>query len=71
MEIGGWNKEQRFDKTKREGKKVILVQWKENRGGRFLSVSLISEEGKANFIILPEGKKGYGWENVMALFDLL
>lgn len=62
----------RFDRTLKEGSNVVLIQWKENGRGCFLMVSVVSEVGKARFIVIPEGINGYGWENmVTALSDLL
>lgn len=51
---------------------MVLIQHTENGLGRFLSFSLLLEENKARFVVLPEGATGYGWENMItALSNLL
>lgn len=57
-EVGGWNKSAWYNKNRKEGRLVVLIQHKEN--------------DRARRVVYPEGVKGYGWENIVtALSDLL
>lgn len=71
-EVGSWACNLKYARMRRDGRRVVVIQLKENNRGRYLLISSISEEGQAQSVVFPKGKKGYGWKNVVtAMSDLL
>jgi hypothetical protein len=50
-----------FVKSFREGSKKFIAQRDSNRFGRFLEVVVYFEGGRRSRIVIPEGRKGFGW----------
>jgi hypothetical protein len=50
-----------FAKSFREGPKKFIAQRNSNSFGRFLEVVMYLEGGRRSRIVIPEGRKGFGW----------
>jgi hypothetical protein len=58
----GIPEEQEFVKSFREGSKVLIARRGGNRAGRFLETTIFGLGGRKGFIIIPEGRGGWGWQ---------
>ena len=47
--------------TLREGDTAFTLQWSSNSSGQFLLLTELKAGGSKRLIIIPEGKKRYGW----------
>jgi hypothetical protein len=53
--------EQEIVKSFREGSKILIARRGGNKDGRFLEVSSFGLGGWKGFIVIPEGRGGWGW----------
>jgi hypothetical protein len=53
--------EQDFVKFLREGSKILIARRCENKAGHFLEASSFGMGGQKGFILIPEGRRGWGW----------
>jgi hypothetical protein len=57
----GLPEEQEIVKLFREGSKLLIARRGENKDGCFLEVSSFGLGGRKGFIVIPEGRVGWGW----------
>jgi len=57
----GLPEEQEIVKSFREGSKLLIARRGGNKDGRFLEVSSFGLGGRKGFIVIPEGRGGWGW----------
>jgi hypothetical protein len=57
----GLLEEQEIVKSFREGLKLLIARRGGNKDGRFLEVSSFGLGGRKGFIVIPEGRGGWGW----------
>jgi hypothetical protein len=57
----GYPKDQEFIKSFREGSKIVITRRGSNQAGRFLEVAVFGLGGRKWFILIPEGRGGWGW----------
>jgi len=60
-ELLGLPAEQELVKSFREGSKVLIARRGGNKAGRFLEVSTFGLGGRKGYIVIPEGRRGWGW----------
>jgi hypothetical protein len=58
----GTPEDQEFVKSFREGSKIMIARRGGNRTGRFLEATVFGLGGRKGFIIIPEGRGGWGWQ---------
>jgi hypothetical protein len=58
----GISEDQEFVKSFREGSKILIARRGGNRTGRFLEVTIFGLGGWKGFIIILEGRGGWGWQ---------
>jgi hypothetical protein len=58
----GIPEDQEFVKSFREGSKILIARRGGNRTGRFLEATVFGLGGRKGFIIIPEGRGGWGWQ---------
>lgn len=52
---------QDFVKSFREGSKLVTARRGENKAGRYLETTVYGLGGRKGFILIPEGRRGWGW----------
>jgi hypothetical protein len=57
----GLLEEQELVKSFREGSKLLIARRGGNKAGCFLEVSSFGLGGRKRFIVIPEGRGGWGW----------
>jgi hypothetical protein len=57
----GYPEDQEFIKSFREGSKIVITRRGSNQAGRFLEVAVFGLGGRKGFILIPEGRGGWGW----------
>jgi hypothetical protein len=57
----GFPKDQDFIKSFRERSKVFIARRGGNQASRFLEVAAFGMGGRKGFIVIPEGREGWGW----------
>jgi hypothetical protein len=57
----GLPEEQELVKSFREGSKLLIARRGGNKVGCFLEVSSFGLGGRKRFIVIPEGRGGWGW----------
>jgi hypothetical protein len=57
----GLLEEKELVKSFREGSKLLIAQRGGNKAGLFLEVSSFGFGGRKGFIVIPEGRGGWGW----------
>jgi hypothetical protein len=57
----GYPEDQAFIKTFREGSRVFIARRGCNKAGRFLEAASFGIGGRKGFILIPEGRGGWGW----------
>jgi hypothetical protein len=58
----GIPEDQEFVKSFREGSKILIARRGGNRTGRFLEATVFGLGSWKGFIIIPEGRGGWGWQ---------
>jgi len=53
--------EQEFIKSYREGSKLLIARRGGNKDGRFLEAAVFGLGGQRGFVLIPEGRGGWGW----------
>jgi hypothetical protein len=57
----GLPEEQEIVKSFKKGSKLLIARRGGNKNGRFLEVSSFGLGGQKGFIVIPEGRGGWGW----------
>jgi hypothetical protein len=57
----GFPGEQEFIKSYREGSKLLIAWRGGNKDGRFLEAAVFGLGGRRGFVLIPEGRGGWGW----------
>lgn len=57
----GFPEDQVFIKSFREGLRVLIARRGCNQAGRFLEAASFGMGGRKGFILIPEGRGGWGW----------
>jgi len=57
----GFPEDEDFIKSYREGSKVLIIRKGGNKDGRFLEASTYGSGGRRRFILILEGRGGWGW----------
>jgi hypothetical protein len=57
----GFSEDQDFIKSFREGSKVLIARRGGNQAGRFLEAAAFGMGGRKGFILILEGRGGWGW----------
>jgi hypothetical protein len=57
----GVPEDQAFIKSFREGSRVLIARRGRNQAGRFLEAASFGMGGRKGFILIPEGRGGWGW----------
>jgi len=57
----GHPEDQDFIKSFKEGLKILIARRGGNQAGRFLEVVAFGMGGWKGFIVIPEGRRGWGW----------
>jgi hypothetical protein len=52
---------QDFVKSFREGSKLVIARRGENKAGQFLEAAVYGLGGRKGFLLIPEGRRGWGW----------
>jgi hypothetical protein len=60
-ELMGFPGDSDFVKSFREGSKVSIVCRVENKNGRFLEAAAYGVRGRRGFLLVLEGRGGWGW----------
>jgi len=53
--------DQDFIKSFREGSKILIARRGSNQASRFLEAATFGMGGRKGFIVIPEGRRGWGW----------
>jgi hypothetical protein len=57
----GFPGEQEFIKSYREGPKLLIARRGGNKDGRFLEAAVFGLGSRRGFVLIPEGRGGWGW----------
>jgi len=57
----GFPEDQAFVKSFREGSRVLIARRGCNQAGRFMEAASFGMGGRKGFILIPEGRGGWGW----------
>jgi len=57
----GFPGEQEFIKSYKEGLELLIARRGGNKDGQFLEVAVFGLGGRRGFVLIPEGRGGWGW----------